>query len=110
MSDGKLKHFWNNMLKIGTPECAIFGSVVAMALALLFLLVGFWRTVLIGLLMLVGAFIGGVKDKKQWCRDRVNKLFPAPRPYREDNEAIARAVRDVTGNSPKQDDEDRPEE
>ena len=101
MSESKLQHFAKNMFKIGTPECAIFSAVVAMGAALLILLVGFWSTVLIALLVAIGAFIGGVKDKKQWLRDKINKLFPGPQamPYREENEAIARAVREVTGAS-----------
>ena len=109
MSERRFRHFSENMLRIGTPECAVFCAVAAMALALLFLLVGFWRTVLIAVLMLLGAFIGGVKDKKQWISDRINKLFPTPKPYREENEAIVRAVREATGSQPLEDDE-KPEE
>ena len=114
MSESKLQHFAKNMFKIGTPECAIFSAVVAMGLALLILLVGFWSTMLIALLVAIGAFIGGVKDKKQWLRDKINKLFPGPQamPYREENEAIARAVREVTGASSaeEQTHEEAPEE
>ncbi len=97
MSENKFKRFTSNMFRIGTPECAIFCTVLALVLAVLFLLAGFWRTLLIVLLMLLGAFIGGVQDKKQWFKDRVNKLFPAPQAYREDNEAIVKAVREATG-------------
>ena len=111
MSDRRFKHFSDNMLRIGTPECAVFCASVAMVLALLFLLVGFWRTVLIAALMAIGAFIGGVKNKKKWFADRINKIVPAPKPYREENEAIVRAVREATaGSQPAPEEDDKPEE
>ena len=110
MSDRRFKHFSDNLLRIGTPECAVFCASVAMVLALLFLLVGFWRTVLIAALMAIGAFSGGVKNKKQWFADRINKIFPAPKPYREENEAIVRAVREATGSQSASEEEEKPEE
>ncbi len=110
MSERRFKHFSDNLLRIGTPECAVFCASVAMVLALLFLLVGFWRTVLIAALMGIGAFIGGVKNKKKWLTDRINKIFPAPKPYRESNEAIVRAVREATGSQPVPDEDDQPED
>ena len=94
----KWNAFVKKMFKVGTPECAITFAVIAMLLALLFLAVGFWRTLLIVLLILLGAFIGGVKDKKEWIRDLVNKLCP-PRqniPYREQNAEIEKAVKEAT--------------
>lgn len=94
----KWNAFAKKMFQIGTPECAITFAVIAMVLALLFLVLGFWQTLLIAALVLVGAFIGGVKDKKEWIRNLVNKLFP-PRqnmPYREQNAEIERAVKEVT--------------
>ena len=93
----KWNAFAKNMLKIGTAECAIFFAVMAMVLALLFLIAGFWQTLLILALVLVGAFIGGVKDKKEWIRNTVNRLFPAKQApaYREKNEEIAKAVHEA---------------
>ena len=93
----KLHGFTKNMLKIGTPECAVFFAVLAMVLALLFLAVGFWQTILIAVLALLGAFIGGVKDKKEWLRGAINRIFPPKQnvPYREKNEEIQRAVKEA---------------
>lgn len=93
----KWNTFAKNMLKIGTPECAVFFGVAAMVLALLFLLVGFWQTVLIAVLVLAGVFLGGVKDKKEWIRNAVNRLFPPKQniPYRERNEEIEKAVKET---------------
>ena len=99
MSDKNSGRFSDNMLRVGTPECAFLCAVAGMALALLLLFAGFWRTVFVALLVVIGVFIGGVKDKKQWCADRINRLFPAPKPYREHNEAIVKAVREATGAS-----------
>ncbi len=98
MSENKQKSFFQNMCRIGTPECAIFSAVIAMVLALLFLTVGFWHTVLIAVLMLLGAFLGGVRDKKEWVKNQINRFFPARQmvPYREKNPEIAKAVRRAT--------------
>ena len=98
MSDKERKTIFSNIFTIGTPECAIFSAVIAMVLALLFLTVGFWKALLVGALMAVGAFLGGVKDKRQWLKNVINRLFPARSivPYREQNPEIARAVRKAT--------------
>ena len=66
-----------NILKIGTSECAVFLALVAMLAAILILLTGFWSTVLIAVCVALGAFIGGVKDKKKAVSDFVNRVFPA---------------------------------
>ena len=75
-----MRNDWNetfrNMFRIGTPECAIFFGAVAMVLALLFLTIGFWRTLLVAALVTAGAFIGGVSNKKDWFRGVINRLFP----------------------------------
>ena len=92
----KWNAFTKNMFKVGTAECAIFFGVVAMVLALMFLIAGFWETILIAALIAVGAFVGGVKDKKEWIRNAVNHLFPAKQPsYQEKNEEITKAVHEV---------------
>lgn len=77
--------FWD-FFKAGTPECAIFSGVAAMVLGLLLLTVGFWRTVLLALLGACGAFLGGIKDKKQWLKNALNRIIPDKQravPYRE---------------------------
>ena len=98
MSENKPNGFLKNMCKIGTPECAIFSAVVAMVLAILFLSLGFWNTVLVLLIMGLGAFLGGVKDKKGWLKKLINRLVPDRKmvPYREQNPEIIRTVREAT--------------
>lgn len=77
MNNNENNSFFHQAFRIGTPECAVFSAVVAMLLGLLFLWIGFWKTLLIFVLMLIGAFIGGVEDKQDWIRGLVNRLFPA---------------------------------
>ena len=79
MNNSDNRSFLHQAFRIGTPECAVLCAGVAMVLGLLFLLIGFWKTLLLFCLMLVGAFIGGVEDKRQWLGDLLNSLVP-PRP------------------------------
>ena len=112
MSDPERKNSFANIFTIGTPECAIFSAAAAMVLALLFLTVGFWNALLVALLMALGAFLGGVGDKRQWLKNVINRLFPARTvvPYREQNPEIARAVRKATEAAENASDSDTQEE
>lgn len=89
------KSFLGQAFRIGTPECAVFSAAVAMVLGLLLLWIGFWKTLFIFCLMAVGAFIGGVADKREWLRDLINRLFPAKSsvPYREPRHGASRSPR-----------------
>lgn len=91
------RSFFKNMFKIGTPECAVTSAVIAMLLALLVLLVGFWKALLIALVMLLGAFLGGVKNKRDSVSAFINRIFPPKStvPYKEKNEKIAQAIREA---------------
>ena len=62
------KSFFAQMFTPGTVPCALFGMAVGVLFAVLCLTVGVGKTVLIGLFCLVGAFIGGVKDKAGFIR------------------------------------------
>ena len=48
----------------GTPQAALFCGVIGVVVAMLILIIGFFKTLLIVLCCAVGLFIGGVKDKK----------------------------------------------
>ncbi len=50
----------------GTVECAIACAIIGVLTALLLLWAGFWKTLLVVALVAVGAFIGGVRDKKEF--------------------------------------------
>ena len=85
------------IFQIGTAECAVFSALAAMLLGLLFLWLGFWQMVLVAVLMALGLFIGGVKNKKAWITDKINRLFPPKRSvsYGKGSEEYQRAVKAV---------------
>ena len=62
------KSFFSQIFTPGTAPCAIFGMAVGLLFAVLCLTIGVGKTVLIGLFCLVGAFVGGVKDKGGFIR------------------------------------------
>lgn len=62
------KSFLSQMLTPGTLPCAIFGAAIGLIFAILWLTIGVGKTLLIGIFCLIGAFIGGVKDKKAFIR------------------------------------------
>ena len=59
-----LKTFVNQMLTPGTVPCTLFGMALGLIFAVLCLTIGVGAALLIALFCLIGAFIGGVKDKK----------------------------------------------
>ena len=63
-----VKTFVSQMLTPGTGACALFGAAVGVVFAVLCLTIGVGKALLIGLFCLVGAFIGGVKDKAEFVR------------------------------------------
>lgn len=62
------KAFAAQLLTPGTSACALFGAGVGVVFAVLCLTIGVGKALLIGLFCLVGAFIGGVKDKAEFVR------------------------------------------
>ena len=62
------KNFFSQIFTPGTVPCALFGMAVGLLFAVLCLTIGVGKTVLIGLFCLVGAFVGGVKDKAGFIR------------------------------------------
>jgi len=58
-----MKDFFNQMLTPGTVPCMIFGAAIGLVFAVLCMTIGVLKSLLIGIFCLVGAFIGGVKDK-----------------------------------------------
>lgn len=58
--------FLRRMLTPGTVPCALFGALMGLLIAVLFLTIGVGKTLLVALCCLIGAFIGGVKDKREF--------------------------------------------
>jgi uncharacterized membrane protein len=55
----------------GTFSCTIFGAVIGLVFAILCLTLGFGKAVLIGVCCLIGAFLGGVRDKSAFVKRTV---------------------------------------
>ena len=68
------KSFFAQIFTPGTVPCALFGMAVGLLFAVLCLTIGVGKSLLIGLFCLVGAFLGGVKDKGAFLR-RVLGVF-----------------------------------
>jgi len=58
-----MKSFFSQMFTPGTAACTVFGMVMGVVFAVLCLTIGVGKALLIGAFCLVGAFVGGVKDK-----------------------------------------------
>lgn len=63
-----LKSFLSQIFTPGTVPCTLFGVLMGLVFAVLCLTIGVGKTLLVVLFCLVGAFIGGVKDKGKFIR------------------------------------------
>ena len=63
----------------GTPQAALFFGVLGLIIALLFLLIGFWKTLLVVVCGLIGIFLGAVKDKGEFIRRIANRFHQGKR-------------------------------
>ncbi|MBQ6960136.1 MAG: hypothetical protein IJP78_04050 [Clostridia bacterium] len=98
MSDRNDRPSVASVFKVGTPECAVFSCAAAVGVGLLLLLVGFWNTVWIALLGAAGAFLGGVRNKKEVLKSVLNRVIPDKKTilYRGEHPDIIKAVREAT--------------
>lgn len=64
------------LFKRGTPQCGLAYGMIAFVFGLLFVTLGFWKTVLIAVLSAVGAFLGGVMNHEQALKNGLNKVIP----------------------------------
>lgn len=65
--------FWKRVFTPGTMECAVACGLVGIIVALMLLIIGVWKTLLICGLVAVGVFIGGVRDKRAFILRWINK-------------------------------------
>ena len=63
----------------GTPQAAFFFGILGLIVALLLLLIGFWKTLLVAVCCAVGCFLGGVQNKAEFIRRIVNRLYHSGR-------------------------------
>ena len=66
-----------SFLTVGTPQCAAFCGALVLVFAVLLLTVGFWKTLLLAVFVLLGLFIGGVKDKQRFLQEKLSALIPS---------------------------------
>lgn len=66
-----MNEFFKRVFTPGTVECAIACALLGVLVALLLMWIGVWKTLLIVVLVAIGAFIGGVKDKRGF----IQRLF-----------------------------------
>ena len=58
-----IKSFFSQILTPGTVPCTLFGAAIGLVFAVLCMTIGILKALLIGVFCLIGAFVGGVKDK-----------------------------------------------
>jgi len=64
-------------LKMGTPAMGIAIGLGLVGAAVLVMLIGFWKTLLLLVLFAIGFFIGTVDNKQDFIRDKANRIIPA---------------------------------
>ena len=64
------------LLTVGTPQCALACAALGAVVAVLFLTIGFWKTLFIALFIFAGLFAGGVKDKRGFLREAAEAVAP----------------------------------
>ena len=62
--------------KRGTPGYGIIVGAALVALGALVMLIGFWKTLVLGILFGVGFFLGTVENKTEFMKNAANKLIP----------------------------------
>lgn len=67
-------NFIKRVFTPGTVECAVACGLLGILVALMLLWIGVWKTLLIVVLVGIGIFIGGVKDKKGFLQRLMNKF------------------------------------
>ena len=81
-----------DFLTPGNTSCAIFCGLIGALIAVLFLTIGFWKTVFIAFMIGIRLFVGGVGDKKALIAGTANRVFPQKdlHPYKADDVKITR--------------------
>lgn len=63
-------------MKRGTPGFGIAVGAALVALGALVMLIGFWKTLILGALFALGFFLGTVENKGEFVKNAANKLIP----------------------------------
>jgi len=64
-------------MKMGTPSMGIMIGLGMVGVAVLIMLIGFWKALLLIVLFAIGFFIGTVENKQEFVKSAANKIIPA---------------------------------
>ena len=64
------------VLRTGTVSAGIIYACLFAVLALMFLFLGFWKTLFVVLFAAVGFFLGRVEKKEEAVRSMINRFLP----------------------------------
>ena len=88
-------------LKIGTPMAGVAFGTALVAVAVLIMVIGFWKTLILLALFGIGFFLGTVENKQEFVKDTVNRVIPAKEAKVIDLKSeIAREQEEQSGTSP----------
>ena len=71
-----IEEFIKELMKPGTPQYGLVWGVCFVLLAIMLLTIGFWKTLFLVFLFVLGLFVGAVKDKEAFLKNLINKIFP----------------------------------
>lgn len=98
-------------LRVCTSKRGLLCGLAGAAMALMFLFLGFWRTLFVAALFAAGWYIGGVPQKAAHFKRFINKVFPPkgqqivqPAPTQEDLRAIRSRLEEERQSDSNQDD------
>ena len=63
-------------IKRGTPGFGILIGTCLVALGVLVMLIGFWKTLILAALFGIGYFLGTVENKSEFMKNAANRLIP----------------------------------
>ena len=64
-------------LKMGTPAMGLAIGLGLVGVAVLIMLIGFWKALLLLVLFGIGYFFGTVDNKQEFIKDAANRIIPA---------------------------------
>ena len=65
-----------NQFKKGTPAFGLALGTLFVLIAVLWMTIGFWRTLLLAALFALGFFLGAAENKRDLIRETVNRIIP----------------------------------
>ena len=62
---------------MGTPMRGVAVGAALVAIAVLIMLIGFWKALLLLVLFGIGYFVGTVENKQEFIKEAANRIIPA---------------------------------